>query len=157
MNKPALSPIACACILLPLVAALSFGGCSDSASSPLSPSAAPGSSALTSGSVAGIWRLAALQPAGRAEQATPGGATYSLTLADGRATLHVDCNVCSGAVTIGGQTLTLGPSLACTRAACATMEFESDYLPVVTGESSAQLSGSTLTLTSARGTVRFTR
>src|SRR5512139_2137584 len=92
--------------------------CSDSDSNPLSPSVGSGSAALTAGSVAGQWRLSSMQPTGRAEQAAPAGATYTMTLTDDRASLTVDCNVCGGAVAVTGGSMTIGPRLACTLAAC---------------------------------------
>jgi heat shock protein HslJ len=137
------------------VVALFTTGCSDSTSTPTSPSAANGSSALTASQVAGTWNLATMQVAQEAVQAAPSG--YSLTLGDGQLSTRVDCNTCSGRFTIDGQTLTAGPALACTRAACATMAFESAYTSVLVGASTATVSGNTLTLSSSRGVLRFTR
>jgi heat shock protein HslJ len=98
-----------------------------------------------------------IQPAGQAEQTTPGGARYTLTFADGRLSTHVDCNTCSGAFAVSGQTLTAGPALACTRAACPTMAFENAYTRLLSGDSGITLSGNRLVLLSARGAVRLTR
>jgi heat shock protein HslJ len=131
--------------------------CSGSASAPLSPSGAAGTAALTSQSVAGSWRLVAVQASSGAEQAAPSGSTYTMTLGDDRASLTVDCNVCGGAAAVTGDSMTIGPRLACTLAACPTMAFGNDYLGVLAGDSAARLVGTTLELTSARGTVRFTR
>jgi heat shock protein HslJ len=69
----------------------------------------------------------------------------------------VDCNTCSGAFALSGQTLTSGPALACTRAACRTMEFETAYTRMLGGDSTVTLSGATLVLSSARGVLRLTR
>ena len=41
---------------------------------------------------------------------------------------------------LAGQTLTVGPSLACTRAACPTMAFENTYTSVLSGVSTVTLS-----------------
>ena len=98
-----------------------------------------------------------IQPAGQADQATPPGASYTLSFADGRLSTRADCNVCSGGFALSGQTLTAGPALACTRAACPTMSFESAYTGLLSGDSTITLSGSTLVLSSARGVLRFTR
>jgi heat shock protein HslJ len=65
--------------------------------------------------------------------------------------------MCSGAFILSGQTLTVGPTLACTRAACPTMAFESTYTHLLSGDSSVSLSGGTLVLSSARGVLHFTR
>ena len=53
--------------------------------------------------------------------------------------------------------MTVGPLLACTRAACPTMAFESAYLAILAGERTTRIDGNTLTLTSARGALRFRR
>jgi heat shock protein HslJ len=56
---------------------------------------------------------------------------------------------------LDGNRLTLGPALACTRAACSTMAFESAYLSVLAGDSQAVVDSNSLTLSSARGVLRF--
>ena len=132
-------------------------GCSNSPSTPTSPSSGPGSLALTADQLAGNWNLSSIQPAGQAAQATPAGTAYTLTFADARLSTRADCNVCSGGFTMSGNTLTAGPALACTRAACPTMAFEAVYTGLLGGTSAVDLSGDTLTLSSARGVLRFTR
>lgn len=133
-------------------------GCSGSSSSPTSPSSASGSLSLTAGQIAGRWSLTSLQPTGQAAQARPSGATYDLTFAGGRVSTRADCNVCNAPVSMSGQMLTIGgPHLACTLAACPTMAFENTYTSILAGDSSANVSGSMLTLSSTRGVLRFTR
>ena len=112
---------------------------------------------LTNAQVAGEWRLEFIQPAGQSAQTVPGGATYSLTLADGNLSTRADCNTCAGRFTLAGKTLTAGPALACTRAACPTMAFENAYTSILSGESTVAAAPASLTLTSARGTLRYTR
>ncbi len=107
--------------------------------------------------LAGTWILTSIQPAGQAEQAKPDGATYSLTLTDGRLSSRVDCNSCSGTFALSGSTLTAGPALACTRAACPTMAFENTYTRLLGGENAVTASGNTLVLSSTRGVMRFER
>jgi heat shock protein HslJ len=126
-------------------------GCAGS-TSPTSPTAA-----LTEGQIAGTWTLQAMVPAGRAEQVVPAGAIYTVTFADGRLSTRADCNTCTGTFTISEGALTAGPALACTRAACPTMAFESEYTRLLAGESTATLRSGTLVLSSVRGTLRFTR
>ena len=123
-------------------------GCSESSSTATSPS---------SGQLAGTWNLASIQPAGQVEQPKPAGATYTLTLVDGQLSTRVDCNTCSGAFSLSGQTLIAGPALACTRAACPTMAFENAYTSLLGGESAVALSSGSLVLSSSRGVLRFTR
>jgi heat shock protein HslJ len=133
-------------------------GCSESTSAPTSPSSVgSGSSTLTSEQLSGTWNLISIQPAGQAEQAVPSGARYVLTLSEGRLSTRADCNLCGGAFQLSGQTVTAGPLLACTRAACPTMEFESTYTTLLSGESTVTLSGNSLVLSSGRGVLRFSR
>jgi len=132
-------------------------GCASSPLSPINPSGSDGSTALTAGQIAGTWTLSSIQVAGEAEQSVPAGAAYSLMLADGRASTKADCNVCGGSLVVDGQTLTVGPLLACTRAACPTMAFENTYVTILAGTSAARTDANTLTLTSSRGALHFRR
>jgi len=136
---------------LVLVASLA-AGCAESSATLTSPS-----STVTAGQLAGTWNLLSIQPADQGEQPTPAGATYALTFADGRLSTRVDCNTCSGSFALSGQTLTAGPALACTRAACRTMEFENAYTRLLGGEGTVTLSGDGLVLSSSRGVLRFAR
>jgi heat shock protein HslJ len=153
-----------------VVAALLATGCAGSASTPTAPSSLSGSPsspvdqpplsgspAPTVDQLAGTWNLQSLQPAGDVGQTTPAGASYTLTFADGRLSTRADCNVCGGAFTLSGETLTAGPALACTRAACPTMAFESTYTRLLGGDSTVMLSDGALVLSSARGVLHFTR
>jgi heat shock protein HslJ len=149
---PTVRPI----IVLVLAASLTVA-CSDSSSTPTSPSSSSssGSPALTASQIAGTWTLVSLQPDGQPLQVAPAG--YALTLADGRLSARADCNSCSASYTLTGQLLTTSPQFACTRAACATMAFESAYTSALAGQSTVSLAGDTLVLTSARGVLRFSR
>jgi len=132
-------------------------GCSGSSVSPSSSSSANSSPAVTAGQLSGTWTLLSIRPTGEAEQAAPAGTTYSLTLTDGRLSTRADCNTCGGAFALSGQTLTAGPALACTRAACPTMAFENRYTTLLSGDSAVNVSGSALSLSSPRGLLRFAR
>ena len=144
-------------LLLVVFFVASSVGCSNLPSTPTSPSSAAGSLALTADQLVGTWDLSSIQPAGQVAQAAPPGATYTLTFAETRLSTRADCNVCSGGFTLSEDTLTAGPALACTRATCPTMAFESKYTGMLGGESTVELSGRTLTLSSARGVLRFAR
>lgn len=133
-------------------------GCAQATSAPSAPSGIEGSTALTADQLAGKWTLVSIQPFGQPERPTPSDATYTLTLdADGRLSTLADCNGCIGTFALAGQTLTAGPALACTRAACPTMEFESIYTSVLTGDSTVSMSDQILMLSSGRGILRFSR
>jgi heat shock protein HslJ len=123
-------------------------GCVESSSTPTAPS---------SDQLAGTWNLLSIQRAGQADQLTPPGARYTLSFADGRLSTRADCNMCSGGFALSGETLTAGPALACTRAACPTMAFENAYTSLLSGDSTLTLSGNTLVLSSSRGVLRFVR
>lgn len=131
--------------------------CSNSPSTPTSPSSGAGSLALTADRLAGTWTLTSMQVVGQAVQAAPAGASYTLSFAENRLSTRADCNTCGGAFALSGNQLTAGPALACTRAACPTMAFESAYTGVLSGDSTVTLSGNTLVLSSARGTLTFSR
>ena len=133
-------------------------GCSDSPSAPTAPSpASTASSALTADQLAGTWTLVSIQPSGEGVQPTPPGATYTLSFSTGRLSTKADCNSCSAAFTVLGQTLTVGPALACTRAACPTMAFENVYTSLLSGDSTVSVSEKTLVLSSDRGLLHFAR
>jgi heat shock protein HslJ len=132
--------------------------CADAPATPTSPTGGSGSLALTAEQLTGTWTLSALQEAGRAPQTVPDGAGYTLSFADGgRFSTRADCNTCGGGFTLSGATVTLGPNLACTRAACPTAQFEAAYTNLLSGEATVALSGTTLVLTSPRGALRFSR
>jgi len=136
-----------------LLLTLIGSACSETPVSPTSPSSSSGSLALTAGQLAGTWSLTTLQQSGQASQPSP--ATYTLTIADGRLSTRADCNVCGGGFTLSGQTLTAGPAMACTKAACPTMAFENVYVGMLAGEHTVELSGKTLVLSSSRGRLTF--
>ena|SRR5687767_6547835 len=142
--------------ILTIAAALS-AGCAEAVSTPTSPSAGNGSLTLTTGDLAGTWRLLSIQAAGSAMMPTPAGADYTLTFGDGRLSTRADCNICNGSFSLSGERLTAGPLLACTRAACSTMEFENAYTRILGGEGTVALSGATLKMSSDRGVLQFTR
>ena len=142
--------------LAALVVIASLFGCAER-SSTQAPSPVAGSPVLTADQLSGTWTLVSIQPAGQADQPIPPGASYTLTFTDGRLSTRVDCNVCNGAFTLSGQTLTAGLALACTRAACPTIAFENNYTALLSGDSVVTLSTNVLALSSARGVLRFTR
>jgi heat shock protein HslJ len=143
---------------LAIILALVVPGCSDTASTPTIPSSNPGgANAITASQIAGTWKLVSLQRSGQSVQTAPADAEYALTLTGDRASARADCNSCGGAFAVSGQTVTVGPNMACTRAACPTMAFESSYTAILAGQSTALVEGNTLTLDSSRGRLLFRR
>jgi heat shock protein HslJ len=125
--------------------------------SPIAPTAHPPSAAYTAALIEGTWTVNAIEPAGQARQERAAGATYTATFSDDRISTRVDCNMCGGTVSISETTLTVGEALACTRAACPTAPFEHLYTAILRGESHVALTGSSLTLSSPRGRLFFSR
>jgi heat shock protein HslJ len=125
--------------------ALVCAGCSDTPSSP------------TPDSVEGVWRIISIHPASQPVQPAPVGVLYQVDFNDGRVSARVDCNTCNGPFTLKDNRLTVGPTLACTRAACATAAFENAVVSLLAGEHQATATLHNLTLTSSRGTVLLQR
>ena len=150
-------PFRCSSPSLGTIATSLGAGCSEPLSTPTSFSPDTTPLNFTVGELAGTWNLLSIEVAGQAAQPTPAGSTYTLTFADGRLSTRADCNVCNGTFSLSGQTLTAGPTLACTRAACRTMDFENAYTRMLAGEGTATLAGETLRLSSERGVLQFGR
>ena len=134
-------------------------GCASAAgsASPTSPSASTGSTALTTEQLTGAWRLQTLQVAGQTSQSTPAETTYSVTFTEERIFARADCNSCSSAFSLSGSKLSLASAMACTRAACPTMQFESVYTSLLGGEQTIAINGNTMVLSSERGSLSFIR
>jgi heat shock protein HslJ len=143
-------------IILPIaLTALVVSACSQSVSSPTAVSSP--SAAYTAAQLEGTWTLTSIAVAGQAKQDRPFSAIYTLDFNQGRLSTRADCNTCGGSYSIDGSVLTAGPGLACTRAACSTMAFENAYTGILSGDSIMAVTGSTLSLSSSRGTLKFVR
>ena len=140
-----------------IIAAAIGAGCAESVSTPTSPSGGSGSLLITTADLSGTWRLLTIQATGGSTIPAPDGTEYTLTLGDGRLTTRVDCNVCNGSFSLSGDRMTAGPLLACTRAACPTMEFENAYTRILSGDGTVALSGQAMRVASDRGVLQFTR
>ena len=144
-------------VILPIaLATLVVTACSSGARTPVSPSPIVGSAALTADALSATWRLRSIQPAGQAEQAAPAGADYTLTFTD-RLSLRADCNTCSSSYTISGSTISVANVMACTRAFCPTAAFAHDYTSLMNGDFTVTTAGSSMTWSSPRGTISFSR
>ena len=140
--------------LVILVAALT-AACAQSVTSPSAAEVA--GPAYTAAQLEGSWTLVSIERAGEAKQNRPFDAVYTLSFSEGRMSTRVDCNTCGGSYSVNAGVLTAGPNLACTRAACSTMAFENAYTGILGGDSNIVVTGSTLTLSSPRGTLQFVR
>lgn len=135
-----------------IAASLYSASCSPTAPTPEAPSAA-----YTAALIEGMWTLSAIEPAGQPRQDRPAGATYNAAFGEGRISTRVDCNMCNGAVSISDSIITIENALACTRALCPTAQFESLYTTILRGDSNVAVTSSSLTLSSPRGRVLFSR
>lgn len=124
---------------------LAMVGCSSQPS-------APSTAVLT-----GTWRIVSIQTSAQPFQPAPAGVTYDITFDGARISARVDCNTCSGMFMLNGSALTIGPTLACTRAACATASYETAVVTLLTGGHEVSSSGNALTLNSNRGSVTLAR
>jgi heat shock protein HslJ len=143
-------------VVLPIaLAALAVSACSQSVSSPTAVSSrrlrpTPPRSSKAPG-------RSRRSPSPPSETGSSVRSIYTLDFKQGRLSTRVDCNTCGGSYSIDGSVLTAGPGLACTRAACSTMEFENAYTTILSGDSTVAVTGSTLSLSSSRGTLKFVR
>jgi heat shock protein HslJ len=131
--------------------------CSSTTATPTSPSSVGGSTSLTADQLAGTWQVQSIQAAGQAEQARPDNATYTLTFSADRFSTRADCNTCSGGFSITGGTISVAAAVACTRAACPTMAFETAYTGLLGGDHAIAVTSDSMVWTSSRGTLRFAR
>ena len=109
------------------------------------------------GNLDGVWRIISIQPATQTTQTAPVGAQYQVAFEDSRVVVRVDCNTCTGSYTAGDSTVSIGPTLACTRAACATADYESAVLALLSGEHQTASTLHNLTLSSNRGSILLQR
>jgi heat shock protein HslJ len=143
-------------VALPVLVAALTAACTQSVTTPSAVSSPP-SAAYSIAQLEGTWTLASIQRAGDAKQDRPFNAVYTLTFNDGKMSTRADCNTCGGSYSVNASVLTAGPNLACTRAACPTMAFENAYTAMLSGDSQIVVTGSTLTLSSSRGTLQLVR
>lgn len=128
-----------------LASLLAVAACNDTSTSP------------TPTSIDGVWRIMSIQRPSQQVQTAPVAAVYQLGFENNRAFVRVDCNTCTGPFALDGSTLTIGPALACTRAACATASYESAVVAVLSGEHQMSATLHNLTLTSSRGSILLQR
>ena len=129
-----------------LLLLLAAAGCADDA--PTSP---------TPASLEGTWRIISIQPASQPLQTAPVSVRYQVAFDNGLTFVRVDCNTCTGPFESNDGRLTIGPSLACTRASCATASYESAVLTLLSGDHQMSSTLHNLTLSSSRGTVLLQR
>jgi heat shock protein HslJ len=140
-----------------LVAAVSLTACQGSSPTAPSPSSTTPPGGALSIETNTVWKLQSLVRADLSGATISDPSLFTLSLADDKSLkVQSDCNQGSGAYTTSGSTISIGP-LASTRAYCASAPIDTDYLTLLSGESTVSISGATLQLSSSRGTLTFTR
>jgi heat shock protein HslJ len=105
----------------------------------------------------GAWRLRSLQNAelGTRTLDDPDQFTVDFT-ESARLNVQADCNGCGGTYSLADDSLTVS-DLNCTLIACPAAPLDAAFLAILNGESSVELEEDELTISSSRGTLRFTR
>lgn len=143
-------------LALSLVVALSAGAC---AKNPLAPSITSSREATTIAAevVPGVLKLQSLTRADATTVTISDPQQFTLEFLDNnRIAVKADCNRASGAFTLNGTTLTIGP-MAVTKAYCGSASLDGEFLSLLGGETVATVSPTSLVLSSARGALRFSR
>ena len=135
--------------------AVALTGCGGTLTGPSAAPATPPASLAIETNAA--WHLRSIAKADGAIHAIDDPSLFTLMLTDeGKVAARVDCNRASGGYTINGNTVSIGP-LASTKAYCGTASLDSEFLTLLGGETSATAYGTTLQLSSPRGTLTFDR
>ena len=150
-------------VALPL--AMVVGACSDSPAGALGPTQLPaivdGGGQASNGQAAtalvGTWKLVEIEKAGQPAQSVSAPEKFTADFsAQGRLSILADCNRCAGGYEATSSTLTVGPA-ACTLAACSSSPLDTDFTALLSQPSSWEVSGSRLTLRSAKGRLLLAR
>jgi heat shock protein HslJ len=143
-------------LTLSLVSVLSLAAC---ASNPAAPTMASGTTAttITMETVPGVLKLQSLTRADATTVTISDPQMFTLEfLENNRLAVKADCNRASGSFVVNGSTLTIGP-MAVTKAYCASAPLDDEFLRLLSGDTVATVSATSLVLTSSRGALRFSR
>jgi heat shock protein HslJ len=144
-----------ALVTVGLFSALAVAACGGTLTAPSVATVAPAASLAIETNA--IWHLRSMTSAGGSVQAIEDPNLFALTLTDaGRITLRVDCNRAMGGYTISASTVSIGP-LASTKAYCGEASYDSEFLTLLGGDTTATSSGNILQLSSPRGVLTFDR
>jgi heat shock protein HslJ len=111
-----------------------------------------------SGSLVGRWQLDSFQRADGSLTNVPAPERFTVAFEPGgRVAIGADCNTCTGTYRAEGSALTIGPQLACTRAACPSAPVDQEYVAALAGATSYVVAGNGLTISSTGGILRFSR
>jgi heat shock protein HslJ len=138
-----------------LLAALFLAACSGTIAAPSNaPSAPIASLAIQTNAV---WHLRSIVSADGSVLTIDDPSLFTLMLTDdGKVSARADCNRASGAYSLSGNSLSIGP-IASTRAYCTSAPVDQQFLMLLGGENAVTTSDITLQLSSPGGTLRFGR
>ena len=112
-----------------------------------------GPSAVTGG----VWKVQSIETLAGGLVGISRPENYTVEFKDGGGlAVKADCNVCSGAYSVSGEALQIGP-LACTRAFCGSASSDTVFLDVLSNARSLGVRGIELSIDSTRGTLRLVR
>jgi heat shock protein HslJ len=138
-----------------LLSALGLTACGGTLTGPSAAPAAPVASLAIQTNT--VFHLRSMTKADGAIQVIDDPSLFTLMLSgEGTIAARVDCNRANGGYTISGNTVSVGP-LASTKAYCGDGSFDSQFLTLLGGQTTATASGNTLQLSSARGILTFDR
>jgi heat shock protein HslJ len=137
------------CFLLVILTTAFASACSDTVTGP-SPSAL-----MTPGTT---WQLQSFQRADATSVQVPDPVRFTIELgADGRLNIAADCNRCTASSSQVDGALRVNPIIACTRAACASAPFDTEYVAALADALVVSTSSNTLELVSKAGVLKFSR
>lgn len=106
--------------------------------------------------VGGVWKLQSLETSSGLVGITLPD-RYTVEFRDGGVlSAKADCNACSGAYSIVGEMLRIGP-MACTRAFCGSTSHDEAFLDILGSASRMGVRGVELSIESPKGLARFNR
>jgi heat shock protein HslJ len=99
------------------------------------------------------WRLQSLQRADASVVSPPAGTFTARFTEEGRLEVQADCNGCSGTYQLTDGALSVSP-LICTRLACPSGPFDTEYVRLLEAATTAERSDDVLTLRAPGGSLR---
>jgi heat shock protein HslJ len=146
------------CSFLLMLTTVFLTGCSDTITGP-SPTAA-----MTSGTTWQLmtpgttWQLQSFERADATSVQVPDPEKFTIELgADGRLSITADCNRCAASSSQVDGALRVNPVIACTRAACASAPFDTEYVAALADAMVVPTGSTALELVSKAGVLKFSR
>lgn len=138
-----------------LAIVISFAACAHNVTGP---SSIPTSSGVAAAIAEGTqWKLQSLTRADSTVTTVSEPDRFTLTFNDGnKITVRADCNNAFGGFTANGNSISVGP-MASTKAYCSSAPLDGDYLTAISGDSTLDVTTTTLVMSSSRGRLLFAK